>query len=161
MEDHGDYLFIVMSAANCESDLVNLNQVCLIIGPNYVLSCHETSEPDSFEAVRERLKRGKGRIRKQGVDYLAYALMDAVVDDYFGLLGQMADMLDDIDEKVATGPDRDILKDLHEAKKQLMEIRRMVWPVREMLLRLTRLESPLITDEVAIFLGMCTITSLR
>ena len=151
VEDHGDYLFVVLDAARWEADSLSTNQISLIIGSGFVFTCHDAGEPVSFAAVRERLKRGKGRIRKQGADYLAYALVDAVVDDYFSVLDQMAERLEDIDENVSAGADNSILSDLHQARRQLIDLRRTVWPIRDMLLKLTRTESNLFADDVSIF----------
>ena len=151
VEDHGNYLFIVLSAANWEDDILTIEQVCFIIGSNYVFSCHDSVEPRSFAAVRERIRLGQGRIRRQGVDYLAYALMDAVVDDYFQIMDRLVDMLEDIDEQVYSGAGNDILPQLHQVRRQLIDLRRTIWPIRDSLVRMVRVESHLIADEVSIF----------
>jgi magnesium transporter len=152
LEDHDDFIFVIMAYAHMAPDSLAINQISLLVGQNYVITSHHGLENlDSLEAVRRRLDSGKGRIRKMGADYLAYALIDAMVDDYFVVLGSLADDLENLDELVAENQAMDVLPKLHELRRQLIELRRTIWPVRDMLLRLSRLDSSLISDASAIY----------
>ena len=153
MEDMGGYIYIIVRML----DLVNKRkevrseQVSLILGPNFVMSFQE-SEGDVFDAVRERIRSGKGRIRKQGPDYLAYALIDAIVDNYFIVLEKLGENVEDIEEELTGNPDRETLHEIHTLKREMIYLRKSVWPLREVISGLQRTESDLIKDSTEIFL---------
>ncbi|MFZ2054380.1 MAG: magnesium/cobalt transporter CorA [Candidatus Aminicenantales bacterium] len=153
MEDMGDYIYIVVRML----DLVNKKkevrseQVSLILGHNFVMSFQE-SEGDVFDAVRDRIRSGKGRIRKQGPDYLAYALIDAIVDNYFLVLEKLGENVEEIEEALVSNPDRETLHEIHSMKREMIYLRKSVWPLREVISGLERTESELIKDSTGIFL---------
>lgn len=153
LEDYEDYLFIVMKMLSFDEkeNLVDSEQVSIILGSNYVLSFQE-KEGDCFELVRDRIKNSKGRIRKMGPDYLAYSLLDSIIDNYFEVMESIGDWIESIDLEISSGFMEDAPKIINSMKKQLLIIRRSLWPLRELINSMTRSESPLITDPVAIFI---------
>jgi len=153
MEDYADYIFVVikMLQYNEEDREVKAEQVSLILGSNWVTSFQE-NEGDVFDPVRERLKTDKGRIRKMGADYLVYALIDAVVDNYFAVLEKVGEEIEEIEDEIVANPSPVTLQAIHELKRQMILLRKSVWPLREVIGRLERLESKLINESTDIFL---------
>jgi magnesium transporter len=107
-------------------------QVSLILGPHYVISFQET-EGDVFNFVRERIRKGRVRIRKSGPSYLAYALIDAVVDHYFLILEKMGEKIEHLEERLHVQPTPEILQAIHDLNREMIYFRRQVWPIREVL----------------------------
>jgi magnesium transporter len=126
-------------------------QVSLCVGPNFLITFQE-APGDVFEPVRERLRGGGQRLRNSGPDYLAYALLDAVVDSYFPVLEAFGERLEDLEEEVVERPQQAHIAEIHDLKRDLLTVRRAVWPQRDMLAALIRDETPLVTDETRIFL---------
>jgi magnesium transporter len=153
MEDLGDYIYIVVRMLDLENKTMEVRseQVSLILGPNFVISFQER-EGDVFDAVRDRIRTGKGRLRKQGPDYLAYALIDAIVDNYFVVLEKLGEKVEDIEEALVSRPDRETLHEIHAMKREMIYLRKSVWPLREVISGLERIESELIKDSTGIFL---------
>ena len=153
MEDYGKYIFISlkMLSYNEKSDEVDVEQVCLILGENYVVSFQE-KEGDIFDGVRDRIRSGKGRIRNMGADYLAYALLDSVVDHYFFILEKLGERIEDLEEAVVANPVPTTLHEIHKMKREMIFLRRSVWPLRELISSLDRGESPLIKKNTRIYL---------
>jgi magnesium transporter len=155
LEDMGDYLYVVLRMLSCdkESGEVQSEQVSLIVGPNFVISFQEGASPgDVFDPVRERIRTGKGRIRKMGADFLAYSLVDAIVDNYFGVLEKLGGQVEGLEEDLVTDPGQKTLHDIHTLKREMIYLRKSVWPLREVVSGLQRAESPLIKDTTGIFL---------
>jgi magnesium transporter len=153
MEDMEGYIFIVLrmlSLAGRKKD-VQSEQVSLILGSNFVISFQE-SEGDVFGAVRDRIRTGKGRLRKMGPDYLAYALIDSIVDNYFLTLEKLGEKVELIEEELVSDPDRRTLQEIHVLKREMIYLRKSVWPLREVISGLERAESELIKESTGIFL---------
>jgi magnesium transporter len=154
IEDMGDYVFIVLKSleqiGNPDGE-VEVEQISLVLGPDYVLAFQER-EGDLFEPVEDRLRSGKGRMRKLGADYLAYALIDTIVDGYFVVLEGLGETIEFQEEKVVTSPTTQTLQVIHHMKRDLIELRRAVWPLREIIGRLERGESSLIQATTRIYL---------
>jgi magnesium transporter len=125
-------------------------QVSIVFGKNFVLSFQE-SLGDVFDTVRERIRKGKGRIRKSGPDYLAYALMDAVVDQYFVILEAFGDELEDLEDEILGKPSPANVQTMHEVKRELIYIRKSSWPMREVITALQRDEGGLINPDTRIY----------
>lgn len=153
LEDFEDYLFMVLKMLHLEpeKDSIRTEQVCLVLTRNTVLSFVEKPGP-VFEGVRERLRNNKGRIRKRGADYLAYALLDAAVDSYFGVLEQIGDHIEQLEDELVLHPAPETLNKIHHLKREMILLRKAVWPLRELISGLQRMESPLIADSTGIFL---------
>ena len=153
IEDLGSAVFVVLRMFEYDQKCseITADQLSIILGPNYVLSFQETPG-DCFDSVRERIRNGKGRIRKLGPDYLAYALIDAVVDNYFFVLEKLGEKIDCLEERLIAEPRRELLYEIHGLKREMIELRKSVWPLREVASGLERLESPLIRKSTGVFL---------
>jgi magnesium transporter len=153
VEDLGEAVFIVLRMIECAKDGTDLvaDQLSLILGPNFVLSFQETPG-DCLGPVRERIRGGKGRIRKLGPDYLAYAIIDAVVDNYFFVLEKLGERIDALEDALVEEPGRGILHQIHGLKREMIDLRKAVWPLREVVGGLGRLESSLVKKTTSVFL---------
>lgn len=153
VEDYGDYLYIVLKMLrNGEGGGIVTEQVSLILGSNFVISFQEGMEGDVFNPIRERLRSGKGRIREMGADYLAYALMDAVVDNYFVVLERVGERIEELEDEVVTDPRPETVRKIHQLKRDVIFLRKAVWPLREVIGALERRESRLISETVVVYL---------
>jgi magnesium transporter len=154
VEDLDDYLCIVLKMLDYDEEAGEVihEQVSLILGQAFVISFQEGREGDVFDPVRERIRSGKGRLRKLGADHLAYALLDAVVDRYFPILERIGDRVDALEEELVSDPTARTLEELHRLKREMLYLRRSVWPLREVISGLERAESPLIQESTGIYL---------
>ncbi|MCL7415908.1 MAG: magnesium/cobalt transporter CorA [ANME-2 cluster archaeon] len=152
-EDFDSYIFIVLKMLLFEEakNIIQAEQVSFILGSNFVISFQE-GEGDIFNPVRERIRKSKGRIRKMGGDYLAYALMDAIVDHYFVILEKLGERIEEIEEELVTNPVPQTLQTIHELKREMIFLRKSVWPLREVFSGLERGESSLIQESTTIYL---------
>ena len=153
MEDFGDYFFIVLKMLHYDEkeDETKTEQVSLILSSKYVLSFQE-DEGDVFDPIRERIRTNRGNIRKRGADYLAYSLIDAIVDNYFMVLEKIGEKIEDIEDELVKNPTPEVLQTIHRLKRELIFLRKSVWPLREVISRLERWESPLIDKSIDIYL---------
>jgi len=153
MEDYGDYLYIVlrMLSYNAKSTQIETEQVSLILGPNFLFSFQE-NQGDVFDPVRERIRTGKGRIRKMGADYLAYALLDLIVDNYFMIMEKLGETIEFLEEKLVAQPVPETLQTIHQLKRELIFLRKAVWPLREVIGGLQRGELTLIKEATRVYL---------
>jgi magnesium transporter len=149
-EDFGDYLFVVLKVFGGNNEL-EAEQLSLIVGPNYVVSFQERGG-DAFDPIRERIRSGKGRLRKMGADYLAYSLLDVAVDNYFVVLEQVGEKIASLEDELVTDPNPEALQAIHVLKREMVFLRKSVWPLREVVGGLQRGESALIRDSTRIFL---------
>lgn len=136
-EDYKDHTYIVLRMPHANDGMIELEQVSMFVAGNVVVSIQE-HEGDSFERIRERLRESKGRIRENGAEYLAYAMIDAVVDSYFPVLDKFAENLDAMEDDVLNNPTEDMLQAIHGLKNQLQTMRRAVWFTRDLLSSLMR-----------------------
>jgi len=153
IDDYGDYLFLVARffEYDAETASVSTEQVSLVIGSNYVLSFQERPT-GNFDPVRDWLRTDKGRIRQLGSDYLAYALLDMVVDRYFAVLEQLGERTEDLEDELLARPAAAQLQTLHLLKRDTLVLRRNIWPLREAINTLLRTENRLFTKETQIYL---------
>ena len=153
MEDFGDYIFIVLKMLyqDHKNDEVIVEQMSLILGANFVISFQER-EGDMFDPIRERIRSEKGRIRRMGADYLAYTLIDATVDNYFTILEKLGETVEDLEEELVTDPRPETLQSIHNLKREMIFLRKSVWPLREVVGGLERSESLLIKESTEIYL---------
>jgi magnesium transporter len=153
MEEYGDYLYIVLKMLHDKGkgNQIEAEQVSLVLGANYVFSFQE-SGGDVFDQIRERLRTGKGRLRKMGADYLAYTLVDAIVDYYFVILEKLGDRIELLEEELVTHPKTETLKEIHTLKREMIFLRKAVWPLREVISSLQRGESALVQKTTGIYL---------
>ena len=155
VEDYDDYIFIVLKMLHYKKDngeeSIESDQISLILGPNYVVSFKE-KEADIFRPLRERLRTGKGKIRKLGADYLAYSMMDLVIDDYFEILEKLGERFEDLEDLIVASPEPASLSTIYNLKRDMLFLRKSVWPLREAISRLQRMDSPLISESTRIYL---------
>ena len=153
MEDYANYIFVVLKMlySGENKDGIEAEQVSLILGSNFVISLQER-EGDVFDPVRDRIRKSKGRIRKTGSDYLAYALLDAIVDNYFLILENVGEKIEETEEQLATNPNPETLQLIHALKKEMIFLRKSIWPLREMVSGLERCESSLIHESTGAYL---------
>jgi magnesium transporter len=151
-EEFDDYVFIVfkMLSYNEAMGHIDAEQVSLVLGSNFLISFQEIPG-NVLTPVRERIKKGKGRIRKAGCDYLAYALIDAVVDHYFIILETFGEKIEDLEQELLSDPTPASLQHLYAMKRDIIFFRKQVWPIRELLNRLVKEEAPLIDRSVYVF----------
>ncbi|MDO9464080.1 MAG: magnesium/cobalt transporter CorA [bacterium] len=152
-EDFDKYIFVVLKMLmfdDAKKEIIS-EQVSLIFGSNFVISFQER-KGDVFNPVRQRIRNDKGRIRKMGADYLAYSLLDAVVDNYFSILERLGEKIEDMEEELLTNPTPQTLKAIHNLKRDTIFLRKSVWPLREVTSGLERNESKLIKKGTHIFL---------
>jgi magnesium transporter len=147
VEDYDDYLYIVLNSIRpvAEGEELVAEEISLILGPNYVLSFY-AGDDDIYAPIRERLLEAKGRIRKMGADYLAYSLIDLIVDNYFVELEKFGDQVESLEDAVVAQPSPQTLRDVHRFKNDMIMLRKSLWPLREVIGRLERRESPLISE---------------
>jgi magnesium transporter len=143
VEDYGEDLFIVVKLISYDDkrDEVEAEQISLILRPHALLSFQE-KEGDDFAAVKERLRGGKGRLRKMGADYLAYTLLDIVVDQYFVVLEKLGERIEVLEGKLLTDPSTSTLQKIQNLKREMLLLRKWVWPLREVISSLERGEFP-------------------
>jgi magnesium transporter len=147
LDDYGTYGYVVLKMlyADERREEIQIEQVSLIFNQQFLLTFQENGG-DVFEPIRDRLRAGKGRIRQAGVDYLLYSLVDAIVDRYFGVLETLGEKVEVLQDSVLADPKPELLRDIHTVRRELLFLRRAIWPIREVLSALERLESPLVRD---------------
>lgn len=151
MEDYGDYIYIVLRNFTGQSngDLIS-EQISIILGRNFVLSFRE-KESSIFEPVQERLSRNKGRIRKSGADYLLHAIIDNIVDNYFIVLEKLEEKIEFLEDDLVKRTTPVTLQAIHELKRELILLRKSLWPLREAISALERSDSQLISESTGIY----------
>jgi len=152
IEDYEEYIFIVLKMVYPQSkgDVIQHEQVSFILGPSYVISLQEVEE-DIFDPIRARLKQARGRIRKRGSDYLAYALIDMIVDHYFKVLEVLGERIEMLQDAVIENPEPESLGTIQTLKKEVVLLRKSIWPLREIINTIIRSESSLIQEESILF----------
>jgi len=153
MEDFGNYIYTVLKMLYYDekSDEMIIEQISLVLGSNFVISFQEKMG-DVFNPIRERIKSDKGRVRKMGADYLAYALTDAIVDNYFTILEKIGEKVEFLEEELVAKPKPETLQAIHNLKRDLIFLRKSVWPLREVISGLERGESSLIDASTKLYL---------
>jgi len=150
-EDHGDYIYIVLRLFHEDAGGALIpEQVSIVLGPNWLISLQE-KKGSLLDPVRERLRNEKGRLRKTGADYLAHALLDAIVDSYFVILDKFGEKIETLEEALVGRPSPMTLGAIQALKREIIFLRKSVWPLREMLGGLGRSDSPLIHEPSVIY----------
>jgi magnesium transporter len=150
LEPYAEHLYIVVRMLEPGPELI-AEQVSIFLGRNYVLTFQERPG-DCWEPVRNRIRHAKGRIRHAGPDYLAYALIDSVIDGYFPVLERYSDRIEKIEAQILEKPDAELVEELYRIKRDLLALRRIAWSTREAVNALMRDESGLIAAETRIYL---------
>lgn len=152
VEEFDNYLYIVLKMIHVaeDSNEIRSEQVSLVLGNTFLISFQEAPE-DVFDPVRERIRKGRSRIRKGGVDYLAYALMDAVVDHYFVILEKVGAAIEALEEDLLTDPTPKTMQSIHDLKRELIYLRRQVWPTREVINTVAKGDLSLVQENTVVF----------
>jgi len=151
-EEFEDLIFVVLKMLHYKENLekITSEQFSLVLGPNFLISFQEI-QGDVFKIVRERIRKPKTRIRKAGCDYLAYALIDAIVDHYFLILEKLGENIEALEEDLLENPSPETLQTLHEMKREMIYLRKQIWPIRELINSLVKGESSLINESTSLF----------
>lgn len=153
VETYADVLFIVLQMTTLES-APSAEQVSLFIGDDFVVTFQEHAG-DCLDAVRERIRRGGGRIRGSGADYLGYALVDAIVDQYFPVLDAFVDRMESLEDQVVAARTTDVHTALYELRQEGRALRRVIWPLRDALGTLAREHHPRVNEETRLYFRDC------
>ncbi len=144
MDDFEDHMFITLKMLTYENGKkqVSTEQISIILGTNFVISFQET-EGDMFDLIRKRIRENRGKIRKLGPDYLAYSLLDAIVDHYFVILENFGERIEDLEEESITNPSTETIQSLHRLKREMISLRHHIWPLRDVVSGILRSGSKL------------------
>jgi len=153
MEDFGHYIFITlkMLGLSPNGQGITVEQVSLVVGQGFVISFQEATG-DVFDPVRERIRRASGRMRSREADYLAYALIDAVIDEYFVILESLGEEIEGLEDELVTDPGQGVLESIFKLRREMVVLRRSIWPLREAISALEKSESGLISQGTRVFL---------
>ncbi len=157
VENYEDQLVIIarMVMPNNKASGFYSEQVSFVLGKHYLLTVQEEPEHDCFEHVRERIRNTKSILRKQNADYLAYTLLDAIIDGFFPVLEAYGEQIEDLEEEVVANPTRQTLHKIYQVRRDLLTLRRAIWPQRDAINSLIRDETDLISDHVQVYLRDC------
>lgn len=152
-EDLENSIFIVLKMIMYDEKQrqIDHEQVSIILGQGFVISFQE-KEGDVFDTIRERIQKSKGRIRKMGADYLAYSLLDAIIDNYFIVLDRLGETIESLEDELRSNPSDQTSRKIHSLKREMIFLRKSIWPLREIINKLEREESSLIEASTDIFL---------
>jgi magnesium transporter len=153
IDEYEDFSLVILKMLfyDDQTHSITAEQISVLLGRGYVLSFQET-EGDVFDGVRERIQRGNGKIRQRGPDYLAYALIDSIVDSYFHILEKVGDRLEQIEDDLICNPETEPLSSIYHYKRELLLLRKSVWPLREVINQMHKEASPLIKKSTQIYL---------
>lgn len=155
LDNYGSHVFIVVKMLSYDNkrQTIKTEQVSFVLAENYVISFQETGkEGDVFGPNRERIRMSKGRMRNSGPDYLVYTLIDTIVDNYFLILEKIAERIEEMEEDIIESPSTNKLHELYRLKREMINLRKSVWPLREVISRMEREESKLIKDTTKVYL---------
>lgn len=152
-EEYDGYLYVVvkMILQSADAQTIDPEQISLVVMDRVVVSFQQRTG-DVFDPLRSRIRAGKGRVRREGADYLGYCLLDAIVDHYFILLEGIEGRIEPLEEAVLVNPDPVAMVTIQALKRDLLFLRRSLWPMREMIYRLSREGSSVVTEDTRLFL---------
>lgn len=155
--DYEDHILIIawMVMIKPNSDNFHKEQVSFILGKHYLLTVQEEPDYDCFGPVRDRIRKGQGTIRRHGADYLAYTLLDSIIDGFFPVLEVYGERIEELEDEVVVNPTRKTLEKIYKIRRELLTLRRAIWPQRDAINVLIRDTSDLISPEVRIYLRDC------
>ncbi|MFO8078617.1 MAG: magnesium/cobalt transporter CorA [Thermoplasmatota archaeon] len=153
IESFDSYVYLVLKMLSIDEKTKQLSseQISIILGQNIVISLQE-KPGDVFDPVRQRMRQGKGRIRKMGADYLTYCLVDAIVDHYFVIMESIGERIEEMEDDVVDHPRPETLQSIYRLKADVIFLRKSIWPLRELINGLIRDDSNFVSDEMTVFL---------
>ena len=157
VEDYENHVVIISQMVLVKDNGAGfwVEQVSLVLGKHYLLTVQEEPSRDCFQPVRDRIRAGKGTIRKQGPDYLAYTLIDAIIDGFFPVLEAYGERIEELEDEVVTKPTRRTIEKIYQIRRELLALRRAIWPQRDAINSLIRDGSDLISPDVRVYLRDC------
>jgi magnesium transporter len=151
-----DFIFIVAQMAYQVNDSdIRSEQVSLFFGKNFLITLQEEPEYDAFNPIRERIRAGRGLMRKSGSDYLAYAMLDSLIDHYYPVLESLGTDIEELEDELLKNPSREMVHTLHDYKRNLTQLRRLVWPLRDVVNSLLHDSSGYVAPSTKVFLRDC------
>lgn len=156
IEDYQDQLLIIVHSIKPNYNEIGFTseQISFILGKNYLLTFQQ-DEIDDFAKVRERIKINQGKVRLLGADYLTYLLLDTLIDNYFPVLEDYGERIEDLEDKIVINPSKKTLQEIYNVRRELLALRRSIWPLRNLFNELTREDNDLITKEVYVYFRDC------
>lgn len=153
IEETDNYTFIVLNSIRPDVNKreTEIEQISIILNKNFVITFQEGKKGDTFNPVREMIRKNKGKIRSMGSDYLVYQLIDSIVDEYFNLLEQLGDKIEFLETKMITEPHPRVLNDLNNVKREVLTLRKSIWPLREVINTIQRSESKLMSKTTKVY----------
>lgn len=149
IEEFDKYIFIVLKSISYKNKEIGLDQMSFILGKNFIFSF---SEEESFDIIKERIKTGHGIVRKHKNDYLLYALLDSIIDNYFLVLEELSEEMEDLEEEIILNKNFEVLNEIHLLKRKLILLRKSIWPLRYVIASLYKTKSSLVDDSTDIYL---------
>ncbi len=146
LEQYDNYIYLVVKMVyrGDNGEEIGYEQLSVVLGKSYVLSFQER-EGDVFNDIRERIRSSKGRLRRSGADYLVYSMLDSVVDNYFPAMEKIGDRVEDIEERLSEDPNPDILGEIYRLKREVLFLRKSIWPIREVIATFMRQDTELVS----------------
>lgn len=153
LEDYNNQLLIISHMVRLKEDESGFDteQVSFVLGKRYLLSFQEEELQDCFEIVRDRIRTSQGRVRKSGADYLTYLLLDTIIDGYFPVVEHYEDRIEALEDAIISNPDRHTMEEIYDVRRELLALRRLIWPMRNVLHLLMRDHHGIVSDEVQIY----------
>ena len=153
LEDYNNQLLVISHMVRLKEDESGFDteQVSFVLGKRYLLSFQEEELQDCFEIVRDRIRTSQGRVRKSGADYLTYLLLDTIIDGYFPVVEHYEDRIEALEDVIISNPDRDTMQEIYDVRRELLALRRLIWPMRNVLHLLMRDHHGIVSDEVQIY----------
>jgi magnesium transporter len=153
LEDYNNQLLVISHMVRLKEDESGFDteQVSFVLGKRYLLSFQEEELQDCFEIVRDRIRTSQGRVRKSGADYLTYLLLDTIIDGYFPVVEHYEDRIEALEDTIISHPDRDTMQEIYDVRRELLALRRLIWPMRNVLNLLMRDHHGIVSDEVQIY----------
>jgi magnesium transporter len=157
VEDYTQQLLIIahMVRPTPSADGFETEQISFVLGKNYLLTFQEEELEDCFDPVRDRIRTHQGRVRESGADYLAYLLLDVLIDGYFPVLEDYGERIEELEDKILQAPTRDTLEEIYAVRRELLALRRLIWPLRDVMNILIRSSNKLMSTDVQIYLRDC------
>jgi magnesium transporter len=152
IEEFDNYIVSFMKMFYNKDGQIHQEQLGILLLENLVITFQEPNGGDAFDIIRTRLRAAKGRVRKSGADYLAYALMDAVVDCYFGVIERCSEQLEALEEQLLDNSNNRQLIQLYDLKRQIISLRKQIWPMRDIVNTIIRFENSLIKNDIVVYL---------
>lgn len=139
IDEFEEYVFVVAKMLYYKDDILVVEHISIVMGENYVLTFQE-SEYDVFDGLRDRLRAGKGRIRTEGADYLLFCILDSIIDNYFLVVESLSEKIENLEDQLFDDPEETSSKYIQELKREALRIRKSIFPLREVLSRLEKME---------------------